>query len=184
MRKFFAILLISVHTFNIEGYRLLFHFFTEKANRHMVEQLDRNSYNEAELITMKVPLNLPYSSGNWKEFERFDGSVELNGMHYNYVKRKVFNDTLILLCISNNIVKKINEAKDEFAGMAGDTRPSSDGQPGLNLLEKCWLTEYNCPGLPYTLSVSPVWKPGYPLVNDHTVYSSFALLPERPPEPA
>jgi hypothetical protein len=148
----------------------------------MVERLDHNFYNEADLTVMKVPLNLPYLSGNWKEFERFDGSIELNGTHYNYVKRKVFNDTLILLCIPNAIVKKLNEVKDGFAGIAGDAESPSDGKTGRNFPEKDWLAKYNCPGQLYTISMLPAWNPGYLLVNDHIVYSSFVLIPERPPE--
>jgi hypothetical protein len=40
--------------------------------------------------------------------------VELNGAHYNYVKRKVVNDTLILVCIPNETKNQIKSAEDEY----------------------------------------------------------------------
>lgn len=180
MRIFFTILLISVHLFNIGGYRLLFHFLTEKADKHIIEQLDQHSYDEEDLITMKVPLNLAYLSNNWQEFERFDGSIEIDGTHYNYVKRKVYNDTLILLCIPNIPKNKLNDAKGEFAKMAGDAQSSSE-KTGLHLQEKSWLKEYSYSDPAYNLLALPVEQQVYYLKNDHTSYSSFVMIPELPP---
>ncbi len=182
MKLFFAISLITVHIFNIGGYRLLFHFFSEKADKQMVKQLDMDFYEEKDLITIKVPLNLPYSSHNWQEFERFDGSIELEGIHYNYVKRKVYNDTLILLCTPNHIKQKLREVKDELAKMNGDARSSHESKNGLNLVEKSWVKEFNYTHQGYAFCSLSAKQTGYSLINDHSVYTSFILIPELPPK--
>ena len=47
-------------------------------------QLDNKEYDASTLIEIKVPVSLPYQT-DWKEFERVDGEIEFNGMHYKYV---------------------------------------------------------------------------------------------------
>jgi len=64
----------------------------------MEAAIDASNYNEADLISIKTKLNLPYYTGSG-EFERVYGSVNVNGVEYEYVKRRVQNDTLELLCL-------------------------------------------------------------------------------------
>lgn len=114
MKKFVAILFIIVYLFNLVGYTLLFNYFIYQTNQQTVQQLDHGNYNESELIEIKVPLNLPYYT-TLNEYERFDGEIELNNIHYNFVKRKVYNDTLYLLCLANYEKTELYKAKNEFA---------------------------------------------------------------------
>ena len=80
------------------GYRFVADYMQQRSDKQLEAHLDKNNYKESELIELKVPIHLPYQT-TWAEFERYDGEVELNGILYKYVKRKVVNDTLVLLCI-------------------------------------------------------------------------------------
>lgn len=127
MRIVGTILLLSIHLFNIGGYRFLFDELEDRASYQLVEQLDNKEYNDDDLLEMKVPLPMPYQT-TWSSFERYDGEIEINGIHYNYVKRKVVNDTLILMCIPNHDKMKLNSAKEQFFSMVNDVNQQSDQQ--------------------------------------------------------
>lgn len=114
MKKLAAILLCLVHLLTITGYALFFQFFIIQSDNQVEAKLDRNNYSNTELVEIKVPLHLPYST-NWKGYERCDGQIEVNGNHYNYVKRKLSNDTLYILCIPNSVKTQLSTAQKNYA---------------------------------------------------------------------
>jgi hypothetical protein len=82
--------------------------------------LDNNRYDESQLITIKIPVtSLPYYN-NSKSFERTDGQIEISGVEYNYVKRRIYNDSLELVCIPNKVAMKLHSAKDDFFKLVND----------------------------------------------------------------
>jgi hypothetical protein len=119
VRKVVAILLLALHLFNLGGYQLVFSKASKAASDRFISRLDNKEYSDSELIEVKVPVNLPYQS-NWSDFERYDGEVQIAGVHYNYVKRKLYNDTLILMCIPNAEQMKIASAKEAFFSLVNN----------------------------------------------------------------
>jgi hypothetical protein len=82
--------------------------------------LDNNRYDETQLISIKIPVtSLPYYN-NSKSFERTDGQIEISGIEYNYVKRRIYNDSLELLCIPNRMAMQLRSAKDDFFKLIND----------------------------------------------------------------
>jgi hypothetical protein len=119
MRKAAVILLLAIFTFNIFGYRLLYNYLSDKADNTLELALDEQKYNDTDLISIKQPTNLPYYT-NTKNFQRIDGEVNVNGKIYKYVKYRIYNDSLEMLCIPNVAKMKIQNAKDEFFKLAND----------------------------------------------------------------
>lgn len=142
MKKLAAILLIGVFFFNWFGYRLLTDFLQHKADQKLEAKLDRNDYDESQLIEMRIPLNMPYqtiSSG----FERIDGEIEIKGIHYKYVKRKVEAGELVLLCLPNHSKMQLESARDEFFQLVNDLQnpvQNKSSQPAPSF--KSPVTEY------------------------------------------
>lgn len=127
MKRTASILLLLILVFNWFGYQLLTSYFQSKADFQLRSRLDENRYNESELISVKVPAeNLGYYV-NSQKFERVDGKIEINGIQYNYVKRRVFNDSVELFFIPNHTAMQIKSAKDEFFKLVNDLQ-----QPGQN----------------------------------------------------
>src|SRR3954468_10461810 len=89
LKKLAAILLLALFVFNTAAYRLLIEYVQARADAKLEARLDKGYYNKDELITVKVPINLPYQT-NWKEFERIDGEMNVNGTVYKYVKRVIY----------------------------------------------------------------------------------------------
>jgi hypothetical protein len=93
----------------------------------MVARIDRSEYDDKDLIEVKVPVNLPYQT-NWQDFERYDGEIQIAGVHYNYVKRKLQNDTLILMCIPNTDKMKLFNARETFFSLVNDMQQTESGK--------------------------------------------------------
>ena len=110
---------MGILLFNWYGYRIVADYFENKASVEMQAQLDVNNYAEADLISIKVPVSLPYGP-NSQNFEKVEGNIDIHGVNYQYVKRRIYNDTLELMCIPNTEKTTIKNARDEFSKLAND----------------------------------------------------------------
>jgi hypothetical protein len=113
LKRLLAILFLLLLLFNTVGYRLYFYYAQQMADKALMASLDEGAYDHKDLMVIKVPLSLPYQS-DWKDFERVDGEIDINGETYRYVKRKVMNGALVLLCLPDHHRTKLENAKDEF----------------------------------------------------------------------
>ncbi len=98
VKKIVTILLLGLLVFNFVGYRLLFSFLEQKADNTIVAKIDNQDYNNADLITLTVPLSMPYLQDS-KDFEKKDGEITLHGKVYHYVKQKISQGNLVLMCL-------------------------------------------------------------------------------------
>jgi hypothetical protein len=182
LRKIAAILLLVILLFNWVGYRLFSDFLQYRSDVQLEARLDKNDYKEADLVQIKIPLNLPYQL-NWKSFERFDGDIDVDGIHYKYVKRKIYNDSLILLCLPNENKQKIEKAKDDYFKIVNDIAPSSQKKSDNNSLSfKNILTEF--------FVEQPIWlnnnfkclQTKYFAVETLLLSNNLRDTPDQPPE--
>jgi len=143
MRKIAAILLMLIFMFNLFGYKLYVSLMVDSANRSMEKALDKNDYNEDELISIKKPINLPYYN-NTKEFTRAYGEVEMNNVLYKYVKSRIYNDSLEMLCIPDNSKQQLLDSKDDFAKAGFDLQNDTNKKstPGKALSFVKLISEY------------------------------------------
>lgn len=184
MKKPSAILLITLFLFNLFGYRFLFNYEQQQSDKHLEASLDKQDYNEADLITIKVPLSLPYVS-NQQNFERIDGEITVNGKILKYVKRKISDGCLILLCLPDHNKMRIESAKDEFFKYANDLVQNNQSNKSTNSktsIFKILSFEYDKPASEYT-SVYYQMLHTYSINSQLTFLpSSHYILPEQPPD--
>ena len=92
----------------------------DKADEKMEQQIDDDKYETSQLISIKVSLaNLPYYT-NTSDYTRQDGRIEISGVMYNYVKARIYNDSLEVLCIPNTEATTLLTAKDDFFRLSND----------------------------------------------------------------
>jgi len=120
VKRIAAILLLIILLFNWVGYEFYTAILQDRADKTMVTNLDHNNYTDADLISIKVPATHLSSYVNSKEFQRIDGKIEIEGVQYNYVKRRFSEDSLELLCIPNKTATSIQTAKNEFFKLVND----------------------------------------------------------------
>ena len=119
MRKLASILLLAILLFNWVGYRLVTGILLEQADQQLQASLEKNRYSDDELVEIRVPLNLPYQT-DWKEFQSYDGAINVQGVDYRYVKRKVEKGQLVLLCLPNHSKTHLATARDQFFMLVND----------------------------------------------------------------
>jgi len=167
--------------FNWVGYHLLVYCLQEKASTKLEDQLDREDYDEHQLVSVKIPVAyLPYYN-NSKSYERIDGQIEIEGIRYKYVKRRIYNDSLEMLCLPDHDAMKLLSAKNEFFKFVNDIQ-----HPGQN----------KNPGSGTSKNITTEYEPAHEQVNmDHFRFNTSVLfryviritpahreLPERPPK--
>lgn len=84
------------------------------SNKQTSASINTGGYSNTELVHIKIPVLLPYST-NWSDYERYDGEVEYMGIYYKYVKRKIYNDTLHLLCLPDFKRTRLQSAENNYA---------------------------------------------------------------------
>jgi hypothetical protein len=113
LRKLAAILLGGIFLFNSVGYRILTGFLQYEADQRLEVRLDHLQYDESQLLSIKVPVShLSYYNSS-PVFERVDGQIEIEGIPYQYVKRRIYNDSLELLCIPNQTKLQLRHSGNE-----------------------------------------------------------------------
>ena len=184
LKKIASILLITILFFNWYGYRFVTSLVAETADQQLEQKLDNQDYNEAQLIEVRVPLNVPYQN-NSSEFERHYGEVEVDGKYYTYVKSKVENGFLVLQCIPNSSKEKITAAGNDFFKMANGLDQQSDKkQNSNNSLAKNFWSEYDDREADFTVSTHVSLVDRQFPDNTSMLADICRLIPAQPPRAA
>lgn len=130
MKKITAILFLGIMLFNGFGYRIVSNYFDQKAADKLVNLIEENNYNESELISIKTPINLPYYANNPK-FERVDGEMVIDGIVYQYVQRRVYNDSVEIRVLPNQDRLHIKNAREDFYKLAADLEQKGPDKKSL-----------------------------------------------------
>jgi hypothetical protein len=183
LKKLATILLLLLLAFNFVGYRLLFSVLQQRADDSIVAKIDRQDYRDADLITLTVPLSMPYVTDS-KDFERTDGEITLKGKVYHYVERKISNGNLILKCLADDEKTHLQTAKEDFFKLANELQnnTSSKKSGDNSQVTKLVISDYE------ELQTSSIAHYSALLTKTPFAESSFSLLkgngimPEQPPE--
>jgi hypothetical protein len=92
----------------------------------MESRLDKDQYDENELISITVPLDNPYLLEQ-KNYQRIVGEISFQGKNFKYVKRKVSDGKLVLLCIPDARKMVLKKAKAEYGNAANDINGNNKG---------------------------------------------------------
>jgi len=146
----------------------------------MIASLDNNQYDENDLLQIKFALNTPYIQNNCS-YERCDGQVELNGVQYNYVKRKVENDTLYLYCIANKEKTNISTSKSLYAKQNADnTSGKSTEESALKKVNL--LSDYNFGALNFNFHSYQLQSNQNIFFNNLVTLKGFTTKHLQPPD--
>jgi len=140
------------------------------------KQVDLNKYDGQRLITIKTKLNLPYYVSS-PEFERAYGSITISGTSYQYVKRRIYKDTLELLCLPNDAKTNMQSLKNDIAKAAADGQAST---PRKNTSVKISLPDFFQPFKPFSATCSSDRPAVFPQYAFDTA-QGYCLKHKRPP---
>lgn len=181
LKKLFSISLLIILLFNWFGYRLLISFIEGRANVQLEAQLDENNFDESQLVSIKIPVTyLPYYN-NSISFERIDGQIEIGGILYKYVKRRIYNDSLEMLCMPNHTAMKLLSAKNEFFKFVNDLQQEKKTLPHSGSAKNFSIDYYIENAL---LNVNELYFTVSQISAHYSamISSRVTLAPERPPQ--
>lgn len=156
MKRVAAILLWGILLFNWLGYRLFVDVLEQHAGQRLEARLDHRQYSEDQLISIKVPVTHLAYYNTTTEYTRVNGTIEVKGIPYNYVKCRIYNDSLEMLCIPNTTKLKLRHA-------APDSHP--------------YVAKSFAPDPYTTMPVITIGEPTYTYIK--TGYYFQAYLPSR-----
>jgi hypothetical protein len=145
--------------------------------------VDKGDYDSTDLITITIPVNIPYLC-DWPEFRRVDGEIEFGGKIYRFVKRKVLNGQMILLCLPDENKTQLQAAGNDFFKSVNDLSSAPAGKKQNTALStfKALPVDYD--------DQHPLWRLGsmgsliiYAPPVDQTRWPSPSYaIPGQPPE--
>jgi hypothetical protein len=167
--------------FNWCGYRWVINLVQEQADSKLEAKLDNNDYDESQLIEIKIPINMPYQT-SWADFERYDGAIEVNGIHYKYVKRKIENGQLVLKCIANETKQRLQTAGDDFFKLVNDLQQDHSAKKSNSTVIKNALGDYDEQQTTNVVACQTIVMNTFVTYQSHLVTNNYHLTPEQPPE--
>lgn len=165
--------MLAVYLFNLAGYSLVFQLMIKHSNKQASAAINTGNYSNAELVHIKIPVLLPYST-NWSDYERYDGEVEYEGIYYKYVKRKIYNDTLHLLCLPDYKRTRLQSAENNYAQQVNNVNASSSEKTANLAKKNTAASEYDQFQMQYTLPAIPLAIPPF-----HSFISPFLTETDR-----
>jgi hypothetical protein len=105
-------------------------------------------------------------------------------VHYNYVKRKLYNDTLILLCLPNTEKTRVFNARETFFSLVNDLQqeqPNRSHPAPVKTVKfaqpDCIMEEFLAP-----ITVAATAAISFAVCAAPALSDSFGRSPEQPPD--
>jgi hypothetical protein len=130
LRKLAAILLWGLFLFNWVGYRALHAWLQDQATRRLEATIDKDQYQLDQLLHLKVPtVHLSYYTQE-NDFERVTGRIDVNGVPYQYVARRIVNDSAEYLCLPNRQALSLRNSQNNYYSLVNDLGSRQKEQKG------------------------------------------------------
>lgn len=178
MKRLFAIVLLSVHLFNIGGYALFYQYFIHQADVQMVKEVYNDKINDSRFIELKIPVHMPTVT-DWTEYEVVAGQVQLKDAYYNYVQLKMTRDTMYFICLPNTAKTRLVAANIITAKEVSDVPMSKKGDQATKRINT--TDEYSLPVFKYQYAAfETLIKPSYKNVTV-VLDNPYIESPGKPP---
>ena len=166
--------------FNMVGYRFVFTMLDKVASHKQDAKIDAGNYNEANLVEISIPLNMPYQD-RVTEFERHYGEITVDGIVYTYVKMKIDHNLLILKCIPDVNRQQIKNSENSLAKANSSQDMNNNGKKHAVSFSKNVTSDYDNKNQSFNLSATTiVIKTSYPDFTTSVCKASIAP-PQQPP---
>ena len=105
--------------------------------------IDQEEYDEKDLFTITVDLNMPYQTGH-SPSTPVNGEIEINGKVYKFVKRSVQQGRMTLVCVADAAKTNLVRAEQQLSDFSQDL-PTKNSHT-TNTLLKILVTDYDNEG--------------------------------------
>lgn len=163
------------------GYRAWFYFAEKKSDAAMQLSLDKDQYDEGDLISLTIPLDNPYQLEQMT-FERINGEISFQGKTFRYVKRKIINGNLIILCIPDSHKMVLKKAKADYGNIANDLAGNDKSSSRRGTQKNFGGSDYLFQTTDLPTSPRVYSAPEYNSLNIISFSDPHISLPGKPPQ--
>ena len=119
----------------------MLNYLEKQSSVNLNTAIEKNNFSEDDLVEIKIPLNNPYISDH--SYEDAFGETTVKGKSYQYVKRKISENTLYLMCLPNEEKAALTTTKNNLGENHTQTTPNKNNQKSpLQNIVKATQTEY------------------------------------------
>lgn len=146
----------------------------------MMKALDSDNYDQAQAITLKVAVSIPYMPDQ-ADFHRIEGKFEYQNQLYRIVKQRYAKDTLTVICVRDTEHGKIDRVLADYVKTFTDTPDDNNSTTKIFIT---FLKDYLSVSFSIR-SLSTGWSAKV-ILNSHlgTLVPSFIASIVHPPEKA
>lgn len=182
LRQASTILLLSILVFNWIGYRFVSYIIEQSSEISLENHIAINDFDETQLMELRIPLHLPYLPDNSTEYENFQGDLDYSGVHYKYVKRKISNGFLVLLCLPNENKKRFQNSRTAFFTLVNSLNHNTQGsEKSNNCSFKSFCTDYTQDNSTWELAALIISEPVQFSRNMTVRNPDYNNIPKQPP---
>jgi hypothetical protein len=138
LKRLAAISFLLLLLFNAFGYYLLFGYEQAQARQQAVSAIQ--DLPESSFMVVKMLVS-PYAHVADRDFEYVEGAFIKDGKAYNFVKKRIVNDSLELYCLNNVRQDQLTAQYNAFVKENVLNGKTSQNLPTKQLL-KSFLKEY------------------------------------------
>lgn len=139
--------------FSLFGYRLVIDLLQETEARAMATAINTEAYADDALVSLKVPAELPYYT-NSAQYAYVNGTITIDGIIYQYVKCRIFADSIEYLCLRDPAQTRLQGAREQFFQLAYDLQMDKSASGNNHNPVKPLMLEY-CVHDKWVLEVLP-----------------------------
>lgn len=122
MRRFFSFFLLLLILLNTFGYYQLLTLIENDQSNRFSSKIDRTEDEISGNLLLRIPLAAPYWQDD-DEYQKAKGEVFIEGQLYHFVKRKMYHDTLYIVCLKDARSTETHEAISEYSKSFADQLP-------------------------------------------------------------
>jgi hypothetical protein len=178
-----VVLMICILSFNWYGYDLLVKILETHYDEQLEIALNNNNYDASQIVELDSKVILPYVA-DMTSFERVNGEVTIDGVHYKFIERKYENGRVIYRCIPNTEKTRLYSARSTFYELMNEIQDSSNHSkhPAKPLTAKKTLSEYELlESGKLSYGVCDLFNLGYYSLKPNATKPSFGIH-SPPPE--
>lgn len=155
----------------------------DRADQKLETLLDNSEYDESQLVEIKVAMNMPYQQ-RFTEYERHYGEIEIDGVAYTYVKKKIEGDVVTFKCIANQSKQQLKDIDHNItkSNSAADVNQPGPVKQHPASFAKKLLSEYDDQFMFALLKSQPNQSLSHTASHQFSLPSLPVRVPHQPPK--
>jgi len=133
MKRLFSFFFLLLILLNTVGYYEVLLFMEKQNYAEAVQKISGNENEIAGNLLLKIPLASRFNEDD-DEYRKAQGEITVEGELYHFVKQKLYQDTLYIICLRDTKTSEVREALADLSKtMADQNHKSGSTQKGVDV---------------------------------------------------